>query len=78
MRFGIVRWELLRKTLNDRAVVEGIAAIAENAGAWLFATPWQRKHVASANRRPETGSPSCWLKARLTPARMNDALSRSE
>jgi len=41
MRFGIVGWELLRKTLNDRAVVEGIAAIAENAGAGLFATPWQ-------------------------------------
>jgi hypothetical protein len=65
-RFGIVGWEVFKNTLRDRAVVEGIAATAENAGALLFMAPWQRRHLASARCLPAAGSPISWLKAHAT------------
>ena len=33
IKFGIVGCDVLRNTSKDRAVVDGIAAMAENAGA---------------------------------------------
>ncbi len=33
IRFGMVGWDVLRNTSKDLAVVDGIAATAENAGA---------------------------------------------
>jgi len=33
IRFGMVGCDVLRNTSKDRAVVDGIAAMAENAGA---------------------------------------------
>ena len=33
IRFGMVGWDVLRNTSKDLAVVDGIAAMAENAGA---------------------------------------------
>src|SRR5271165_5166415 len=74
-RFGMVGCDVLRKTSKDRAVVDGIAAMAENAGA---SAPWHLKHVASANCFPAVGSPICWPKAIAMPAKTTGALHADE
>src|SRR5271166_141824 len=59
IRFGMVGCDVLRKTSKDCAVVDGIAAMAENAGALCGPlAPWHPRHVASANCFPAAASPT--------------------
>ena len=61
-------------------MVDGIAAMAENAGALrdVFWVPWHTRHVASTNVFPEAGSPTCWPKAMAMLARRSGALHANE
>jgi len=72
----MVGCDVLRNTSKDFAVVDGIAEIAENDGALcdVFWAPWHPRHVASANRFPVAGSPTCWPKAKEMFARRSGAL----
>jgi hypothetical protein len=47
IRFGMVGCDVLRNTSKDWAVVDGIAAMAENAGALCDRLwgPWHPRHV---------------------------------
>jgi hypothetical protein len=76
----MVGWDVLRNTSKDLAVVDDIAAMAENAGALceVFWGPWHLRHVASANRFPAAGSPTCWPKAKAMLARRSGALHANE
>src|SRR5271165_6235774 len=76
----MVGCDVLRNTSKDFAVVDGIAAMAENAGALcdVFWAPWHPRHVASANCFPAAGSPTCWPKAMAMLARMSGALHADE
>src|SRR5208283_2643472 len=80
IRFGMVGCDVLRNTSKDWAVVDGIAAMAENAGALcdVFPAPWHPRHVASANCFPAVGSPTCWPKAMAMLARRSAALHADE
>ena len=80
IRFGIVGCDVLRNTSKDWAVVDGIAAMAENAGAlrdesWA---PWHSRQVPSANCFPAAGLPTCWPKAMAMLARRSGALHADE
>src|SRR5271165_3171123 len=76
IRFGMVGCDVLRNTSKDFAVVDGIAAMAENAGALcdVFWAPWHPRHVASANCFPAAGSPTSWPNAMAMLARRSGAL----
>ena len=80
IRFGMVGCDVLRNTSKDFAVVDGIAAMAENAGALsdVFWAAWHPKHVASANCFPAAGSPTRWPKAMVMLARRSGALHADE
>ena len=80
IRFGIVGCDVLRNTSKDWTVVDGIAAMAENAGAScdVFWAPWHPRHVASTNRFPAAGSPTNWPKAMATLDRRRGALHADE
>ena len=76
----MVGCDVLRNTSKDFAVVDGIVAMAENAGALcdVFWVPWHTRHVASANCFPETGSPTCWPMAMAMLVRRSGALHANE
>src|SRR5579871_1702968 len=76
----MVGCDVLRNTSKDFAVVDGIAAMAENVGAFrdVVWAPWHLRHVASANCFPEAGWPTCWPKARAMLARRSSALHANE
>ena len=59
-----------QKTPSDWAVVEGMAAIAANAGALTLAVgePWRCRQEASASLRPAVASPPCCPKEGSAPA----------
>ena len=80
IRFGMVGCDVLRNTSKDWAVVDGIAAMAENAGALrdVFWAPWHLRHVASANCFPAAGSPTCWPNAMAMLDRRSGALHADE
>ena len=80
IRFGIVGCDVLRNTSKDWAVVDGIAAMAENVGALrdVFWAPWHSRHVASANCFPAAGSPTCWPKAMPMFTKRSGALHADE
>ena len=58
IRFGIVGCDVLRNTSKDWAVVDGIAAMAENAGALcdVFWAPWHAEAYIRDVQRP--GAPT--------------------
>src|SRR5271165_1896196 len=55
IRFGIVGCDVLRNMSKDWAVVDGIAAMAENAGAFCdaFWAPWHSRHLPRITREHE-------------------------
>src|ERR1700722_17524969 len=77
IRFGIAACEVRKKTPSDWAVVEGMAAIAANAGALTLAVgePWHCRQEASASLRPAVASPPCCPKEGSAPARRISANS---
>src|SRR5271166_5883297 len=76
----MVGCDVLRNTSKDWAVVDGIAAMAENAGALsdVFWAPWHSRHLPSANCFPAAGSPTSWPKAIVIFARRSGALHADE